>query len=96
MSKDKKHVPPSKMEATICFILMKAGVTGPEIDECLTWAFGPNPLYVPIWPDWVDRWRKLHPEYPVKDSNSFAEWMLVVGFLFTKYKEAKNKTASLN
>ena len=90
MSK-KKNVPSSKMEASVSFILMKAGVTGPEIDECLEWAFGPNSLYVPIYPDWIDRWRKLHPEYPVKGNGSFVEWICVVGFLFTRWKEIKDK-----
>lgn len=84
-----KYRADGKLEARIALILMKAGVTGPEIDECLEWAFGPSPLYVPIYPDWVDRWRKLHPEFPVKSNESFVEWIYVVGFLFCRWKQIK-------
>ena len=71
----KQYRADSKLESRVAFILMKAGVSGPEINECLSWAFGPGALYVPIFPDWVDRWRKLHPEFTVKDNSSF------VGFI---------------
>lgn len=77
----------SKMEARIAFILMKAGVTAPEIDACLEWAVGPGALYVPIYPDWVDRWRKLHPEYKLKKTDSFVEWVFVMGTLFMRYRQ---------
>ena len=90
----------SKLEARIAFILMKAGVPGPEIDECLLWALGPRALYRPIYPDWIDQWRKLHPEYTVKDDGSFVEWIAVVGFLFVQWKriqlEHKQKFTNLN
>lgn len=79
----------SKLEARIAFILMKAGVSAPEIDDCLLWAFGPNCLYRPIYPDWLDEWRKRHPEYTVKDESSFVEWIFVVGHLFLQWKSIK-------
>ena len=77
------------MESRVCFILMKAGVTGPEIDECMAWAFGPNAWYVPIYPDWYYRWHKLHPEFPAKKNMSFVEWMFVIGTLFVNWKIIK-------
>ncbi len=80
-----KYQADSKLEARIAFILMKAGVTGPEIDACLDWAFGPGSLYVPIYPDWVDRWRKLHPQFSVKANGSFVEWMFSIGFLYVQW-----------
>ena len=83
-----------KLEARIAFILMKAGVTGPQIDECMDWAFGPGAWYVPPYPDWLERWRKLHPEYTVKKNESFVEWIFVIGHLFSnlqRIKEEHNK-----
>lgn len=92
MSK-KEYRAESKMEARVAFILMKAGVTGPEIDECIDWAFGPGAWYVPIYPDWVDRWRKLHPQFSVRRTEKFIEFMYSVGFLFVQWKAWKNKKA---
>ena len=90
--KDKnKYQADSKLEARIAFILMKSGVTGPEIDACLDWAFGPGALYVPIYPDWVDRWRKLHPQFSVKRTDSFVEFMFSVGFLYVQWKMIQAK-----
>lgn len=86
MSKN-QHRAESKIEAQIAFIWMKYGVDGPEIDECAEWAFGKGAWYIPIYPDWINRWELLHPEFTVKKSDSFVEWMAVVGFLFAKYKE---------
>lgn len=77
----------SKLEAQIALILMKAGVTGPEIDYCLEWAFGPNALYRPVYPDWVNQWRKLHPQFHVKHTDSFVEWMYAIGFLYVQWKK---------
>ena len=89
-----------KLEARIAFILMKAGVSGPEIDECMLWAFGPGAWYRPIYPDWVDQWRKLHPEFTIKRDDKFVEWIFVVGHLFTQWKRIKleheKKYGSLN
>lgn len=85
----------SKLEARIAFILMKAGVPGPEIDICLDWAFGTNALYVPIYPDWYDRWHKLHPEYPAKKNMSFVEWLYTIGFLFMRWQEYKRRDEKL-
>lgn len=71
------------LEARIAYILMKAGVTGPEIDQCIEWAFGPQAWYIPIWPDWIDRWHKLHPKaFRVARKDSFVEFIYVVGFMF--------------
>lgn len=89
MGKGKIEPAKTKIEEKIALILMKAGVIGPDIDDCLVWAFGPNALYVPIYPDWIDRWRKLHPQHPVKKSDSFVEWMYVVGFLYVAYQKKK-------
>lgn len=80
----------SRMYEAISLILMKAGVIGPDIDTCLEWAFGKGCLYVPIYPDWIDRWHKLHPKaFRVKRKDKFLEWLYVVGFMFCveKYKE---------
>lgn len=72
-----------QLEARVCYILMKAGVIGPDIDACVLWAFGPEAWYVPIWPDWAARWHKLHPkQFRVKPNESFVEFLYVVGFLF--------------
>jgi len=89
--KPQKYRAESRIEGQIALILMKADVTGPEIDECLNWAFGPGILYRPIYPDWLDQWRKLHPEYPVRKDYSFVKWIYVVGWLFRKWKEAQLK-----
>lgn len=84
----KDNQKPSQVEARIAYILMKSGVVGPEIDQCIEWAFGPNAWYVPIWPDWIDRWHKLHPRaFRVKGKDSFVEWLFVVGFMFCMEKE---------
>ena len=84
--KDKQ--PHSRLEGQITFILHKAGVTGPEIDECITWAFGPGAWYVPIYPDWIDRWHKLHPRaFRVKRKDNFVEFIYVVGFMFCMERE---------
>lgn len=72
-----------KLEQQIGFILMKAGVTGPEIEQCLEWAFGSEFWYVNICPDWLDRWNKLHPKkFKVKRNDSFVEFLYVVGKAF--------------
>lgn len=81
----------SKLEAQIAFILMKAGVTGPEVNACIYWAFGEGAWYVPISPDWINRWRKLHPQFAVKKSDKFVEWIYTVGFLYLQWKEWKLK-----
>ncbi len=91
MAKSNQYRADSKLESRIVFILMKAGVSGPEIDECLVWAFGPKCLYRPIYPDWIDEWRIRHPEFTVKKSESFVEWIFVVGYLFMKWKAYKQK-----
>ena len=77
-----------QVEARIAYILMKAGVTAAEIDPCIKWAFGKDAWYVPIWPDWVNRWHKLHPQaFRVKHNDNFVEWIYVIGFLFCVEKE---------
>jgi len=81
----------SATEARVAYILMKAGVTGPEIDECIAWAFGPGAWYIPIFPDWIERWKKLHPQFSVKRTDSFVEWMYTVGFLFVQWKHYQAK-----
>ena len=90
MEKSKKKPDPARtgLEGRIAYILMKAGVAGPEIDECIDWAFGPRAWYVPIYPDWIDRWHKLHPKaFRVKRGESFVEWIFVVGFMFAMEKK---------
>ena len=77
----------SRLESQIALILMKAGVTGPEIDECIAWAFGPGAWYAPVFPDWVDRWHKLHPHaFRIKQSDSFVEVLFTIGFFFISEK----------
>lgn len=77
----------SQVEGRIAYILMKAGVPEPEIDECLRWAFGEGALYVPIFPDWIERWNKLHPrEFRARGKDNFVEFVYVVGFLFCANK----------
>ena len=83
--------PDAGLYGRICFILMKAGVTDPEINECLNWGFGPGVLFLPIYPDWMDRWMKLHPEYPVSRRDKFVEWIFVVGYLFVQWKKIKEE-----
>lgn len=85
---DKSNPADSKLEAQISLILMKAGVTGPEIDECIMWAFGKDAWYVPPC-EWVGRWNKLHPtDFKVKKSDRVVEFVFVVGkfFVAQKYK----------
>ena len=85
----------SGLEGRIAYILMKSGVTGPEIDECMEWAFGPGAWYVPIWPDWPDRWHKLHPKgMRIKRKDNLVEIIYVIGFLFTRYKKDLLKSQS--
>lgn len=80
-----------KLEQQIKLILMKAGVTEPEIEQCLEWAFGPGFWYVNISPDWLDRWNKLHPKkFKVRPNDSFVEFMYVVGNSFC---QARDKAA---
>ena len=90
-SKKENYKAASRLEAQVVLILMKAGVIGPDIDACMTWAFGPNIWYLPPYPDWLDRWRKLHPEYPVKKNESFVKWIFVVGWLFVQWKKHQQK-----
>lgn len=83
MSKNKQDIIDKQIEARVSFILMKAGVTGPEIDQCIEWAFGKDAWYWPIYPDWVDRWNKLHSKVcTVKRNDSVVEWLFVVGTAF--------------
>jgi hypothetical protein len=77
------------LEGRIAFILMKAGVTMPEIDECIEWAFGKDAWYVPVSPDWTNRWNKLHPkQFRARKKDKFVEFIYVIGtlFLMQKYK----------
>lgn len=83
-----KELPRGAVEGRIAFILMKAGVTGPDIDNCILWAFGPDAWYVPIYPDWIDRWHKLHPQaFKIKRSDNFVELIYVIGFLYCVEKK---------
>ena len=92
----KDNRPRENMEEQIVFILHKAGVDGPEIDECILWAFGPNAWYVPISPDWIDRWNKLHPRAcQVKKEDKFREWIAVVGKIFCHIKEHGDNTGPI-
>lgn len=80
----------TRLEQQINFILMRAGVTGPEIDQCIHWAFGPNAWYIPVMPEWIERWNKLHGRLMhVKKSDSFVEFMYNVGYFFMQYKKDK-------
>jgi hypothetical protein len=91
----KQKEPDSKLERSIIMILMKAGVSDPEIDECIEWAFGPEAWYLPVKAsnlvddDWLQRWNKLHPGYfKVQPKDKFVEFMFVVGkcFIDQKYR----------
>lgn len=88
------HDSHKKLEGQISYILMKAGVPISEIDSCLEWAFGPEPLYVPPYPDWIERWQRLHPEYVVNKNDSFVEWIFVIGYLYEKWKQVRIQTNS--
>ena len=77
MEKD-QYIAQNKLEGQIALILMKAGVTGPEIDHCLEWAFGPGALYfAPA--EWPDKWNKLHPQHPAKKNEKFVEFIFTMG-----------------
>jgi hypothetical protein len=78
----------SRMEAAVVAILTQSGVPADQLDECFEWAFGKGALYVPIFPDWVDRWHKLHPRaFRVKPHEKFLEFIYVVGFMFCVHKK---------
>lgn len=88
-----KKIPKFKnLEERISFILMKAGVTGPEIDECMYWAFGNDAWYIPIrdpggGDDWISRWKILHPDhFEINKKDQFVEVVYVVGKAFLKHK----------
>jgi hypothetical protein len=77
----------------VMFILMKAGVTGPEIDDCMDWAFGKDAWHVPIYPDWTNRWNKLHRKlFYATPRDKFLEFIYVVGWFYLqeKKKEGSN------
>ncbi len=82
---------PTDTEKQVTYILMKTGVLPNQIDHCIYWAFGKGAWALAPYPDWLTRWRKLHPEFPVKDSYSFVKWMAVVGFLYLQYIEWEKK-----
>ncbi|MCB1712232.1 MAG: hypothetical protein KDH96_07090 [Candidatus Riesia sp.] len=77
--------PLSQMEERIAFILMKTGIEPQEVDPCVYWAFGKGAWTATIYPDWYQRWHKLHPEYPVKKSDSFVKWIFAVGVAYQKH-----------
>lgn len=70
-------------------VLMKYGVAPVEIEECMEWAFGRGAWYVPPYPDWMVRWRVLHPGFTIKKTDKFYEWIAVVGHLFLEQKKLK-------
>lgn len=72
---------PTKIEEQVTYILFKIGLKPNQIDNCIYWAFGKGAWQLSPF-EWLVRWRKLHPEHPVKDSDSFVKWMAVVGFLY--------------
>jgi hypothetical protein len=73
------------LEGRIAFILMKAGVTEPDIDACIEWAFGKDAWYAPICPDWINRWNKLHPKmFRARRKDSFVKLMYVIGAAFAQ------------
>lgn len=73
----------NKLEAVIARIVMSAGVPPDEIDRCLEWAFGKDPLLIPIYPGWVDRWHKLHPKaFRIERKDKFVELLYVVAFSY--------------
>lgn len=72
---------PTKLEEQVTVVLFKAGLKPNQIDGCIYWAFGKGAWSLSPY-EWLTRWRKLHPEHPVKDSYSFVKWMAVVGFLY--------------
>lgn len=80
----------NKLEGVLIAILTKAGVPSGEVLECLDWAFGPNALYVPIYPDWIDRWHKLHPKsFHIHRKEKFLEMMYVIGFHYCVEKKRR-------
>jgi hypothetical protein len=81
---------PSKLENSIITILLKVGVEPGMVDYCITWAFGPGALDVPIYPDWIRRWHKLHPTAPrIHRKDSFVNVVAAAGvyFLIARGKE---------
>lgn len=86
------------LERQIALILMKAGVTAPEIDQCIFWAFGEDAWFVPP-ADWANRWNMMHPGFFRIDSkDSFIEVIAVVGhaYMNTKYGEENPNPFGLN
>lgn len=80
----------SKIEKAIALALMKAGVSGPEIDDCIEWAFGKGAWYVPISPDWIDRWNKLHPlAFRLKRTDNFVQALMVIGHFYMQQKKSR-------
>lgn len=75
----------------IAFWLMRSGVAPSEINNVLEWGFGKGYLNEPVFPDWFKRWNKRHPEFPVKESDKFNEFITVIGFLYLREKARKQK-----
>jgi hypothetical protein len=74
----------NNLELRINEILLRAGVAPDNIPHCLEWAFGPDPLSVPIYPDWVTRWSKLHPHaFKIHRKDSIVEVLYVIGHVYT-------------
>lgn len=76
---------PTDTERQVTYLLMYVGLTPNQIDSCIFWAFGKGAWNLAPYPDWLTRWRKLHPEFEVKDSWSFRKWIMTVGFLYFQY-----------
>ena len=89
MKQENLIIASNKLQRSIYTILMKSGVTSPEIDECIYWAFGKGAWVLSPYPDWMNRWNKLHPQVKVKGKDSFVEFMYVVGTLFLLDKQKK-------
>lgn len=86
----------TNMEARVAYILMKSGIEPGEVDACIYWAFGSDAWYLAPYPNWVDRWRTLHPEYPIKTSDSFVKWIFAVGIAYQKYMSDMIKQSMKN
>lgn len=82
---------PTDTEKQVTYILMKVGLLPNQIDPCIYWAFGKGAWNLAPYPGWYERWKKLHPQHPVKDTWSFRKWIMTVGFLYLQYLEWRGK-----
>ena len=80
----------------VTHILLLSGVPLDSVNDCLYWAFGPNVMTDPVFPNWLENWRKLHPKYVVERKDNFVEWVFVVGHLYCLDRLKKSVQSKMN